>query len=110
MSTAATDYTLAELVICAGSEAFRNDGEVRVTGIGRIPRLAGSLAVKTCNTDLLMTDSEAMMLSERNPVGGRPADFVQMTERWMGFSGLFDNVGGGARRAMGVQPPVDRFG
>jgi len=110
MSTAATDYTLAELVICAGSEAFRNDGEVLVTGIGLIPRLAGSLAMKTCNTDLLMTDSEAMMLSEPNPVGERPADFVQMNESWMGFSRIFDNVWGGKRHAMVGPTQIDRFG
>src|SRR5690625_7821333 len=110
MSTAATDYTLAELVICAGSEAFRNDGEVLVTGIGLIPRLAGSLAMKTCNTDLLMTDSAAMMLSEPNPVGERPTDFVQMNESRKGLSRTFANVWGCKRHAMVATTQLDRFG
>src|SRR5690625_7586246 len=110
MSTAATDYTLAELVICAGSEAFRNDGEVLVTGIGLIPRLAGSLAMKTCNTDLLMTDSEAMMLSEPNPVGVRPAAVVQLGEGWVGISRIIDNVWGGKRHAMVSPDKIDRVG
>ena len=65
--TAASDYTLAELCIVAASKAFENDGEVLATGIGVIPRLAASLAMKTTNPDLMMTDSEAWMLSEPNP-------------------------------------------
>ena len=36
--SAASEYSLAELMICAGAEAFRNDGEVLATGIGLIPR------------------------------------------------------------------------
>ena len=44
--TAATDYTLAELCIVAASKAFADDGEVLATGIGVIPRLAASLAMK----------------------------------------------------------------
>ena len=44
--TAATDYTLAELCIVAASKAFAEDGEVLATGIGVIPRLAASLAMR----------------------------------------------------------------
>jgi len=100
MSTAATDYTLAELCIVAAAEAFRHDGEVLATGIGVIPRLAASLAMKTFNPDLMMTDSEAFLLSEPNPIGKRPADFQQANETWMGFSRIFDNVWSGKRHAM----------
>ena len=46
MTTSATQYTLAELCIVAAAEAFRDDGEVLATGIGVIPRLAASLAMK----------------------------------------------------------------
>ena len=49
MSTPAKDFTLAELCIVAAAEAFRDDGEVLATGIGVIPRLAASLAMKTFN-------------------------------------------------------------
>ncbi len=55
----------------AAAEAFRGDGEVLATGIGVIPRLAASLAMKTSNPDLMMTDSEAWLLSEPNPLGAR---------------------------------------
>jgi glutaconate CoA-transferase, subunit B len=110
MSTAATDYTLAELCIVAAAEAFRHDGEVLATGIGVIPRLAASLAMKTFNPDLMMTDSEAFLLSEPNPIGKRPADFGQANETWMGFSRIFDNVWSGKRHAMLGPTQIDRFG
>lgn len=108
--TAATDYTLAELCIVAASKAFADEGEVLGTGIGVVPRLAASLAMKTTNPDLMMTDSEAWMLSEPNPVGARPADFVPATESWMGFSRIFDNVWSGRRHAMLGPTQIDKYG
>ena len=102
--------SLADLAIVAGSEAFRNDGEILATGIGVIPRLAASLAMKTTNTDLMMTDSEAFLLSEPNPMGSRGTDHRQQNECWMGFSRIFDNVWSGKRHAMVGPTQVDRFG
>ena len=103
-------YTLAELMICAAAEAWRGDGEVLATGIGTLPRLAASLAMLSTNTDLLMTDSEAFLLSEPNPIGARAAGFRPKLETWMGFSRIFDNVWGGKRHAMVGPTQVDRFG
>ena len=88
----AQEYTLAELMICAASEAWRNDGEVLATGIGTLPRLAASLIMLSTNPDLMMTDSEAFLLSAPNPIGARAADFKPAYETWMGFSRIFDNV------------------
>jgi glutaconate CoA-transferase subunit B len=110
MTTPATEYSLAELMICAGAEAFRNDGEVLATGIGLLPRLAASLAMKTFNRDLMMTDSEAWLLSEPNPVSGRKPGAAQQQETWMGFSRIFDNVWSGKRHAMVGPSQIDRFG
>lgn len=110
MSTAANDYTLAELMICANAAAYADDGEVLVTGIGVLPRLAASLAMKTVNTDIMMTDSEAWLLSEPNPLGPRPAGFRQMNETWMGFSRIFDNVWSGRRHITGGPTQIDRYG
>jgi glutaconate CoA-transferase, subunit B len=104
------DYTLAELMICAASEAWRNDGEVLATGIGTLPRLAASLSMLSSNPDLMMTDSEAFLLSEPNPIGARPAGFRPAYETWMGFSRIFDNVWGGKRHAMVGPTQIDRFG
>ena len=108
--TAASDYTLAELCIVAASKAFADDGEVLATGIGVIPRLAASLAMKTSNPDLMMTDSEAWMLSSPNPLGKRGDDFVPACETWMGFSRIFDNVWSGRRHAMLGPTQIDKYG
>ncbi len=108
--TTATDYSLAELMICANAAAYADDGEVLITGIGVLPRIAGSLAMKTCNTDIMMTDSEAWLLAEPNPLGNRGADFVQQNETWMGFSRIFDNVWSGRRHITGGPTQIDRFG
>ena len=108
--TATIDYTLAELCIVAASQAFADEGEVLATGIGVIPRLAASLAMKTTNRDLMMTDSEAWLLSEPNPLGKRDADFVPATETWMGFSRIFDNLWSGRRHAMLGPTQIDKYG
>jgi len=110
MTIETTQYTLSELCIVAAAEAFRHDGEVLASGIGVIPRLAASLAMKTFNRDLMMTDSEAWLLSEPNPLGDRGADFAQANETWMGFSRIFDNVWSGKRHAMLGPTQIDRFG
>ncbi len=110
MTTPATDYTLAELCIVAAAGAFSDEGEVLATGIGVIPRLAASLAMKTSNTDLMMTDSESYLLSEPNPLGKRDDDFVQANETWMGFSRIFDNVWSGKRHAMLGPTQIDKYG
>ena len=49
-------FSLAELMVCAASRSFDNDGEVLATGIGLLPRLAASLAMRTSNPDMMMTD------------------------------------------------------
>ena len=110
MSNPATEYTLAELCIVAAAEAFRGDGEVLATGIGVVPRLAASLAMKTFNPDLMMTDSEAFLLSEPNPLGARDEGFEQANETWMGFSRIFDNLWSGKRHAMLGPTQIDKYG
>jgi glutaconate CoA-transferase subunit B len=106
----AEDFSLAELMICASAAAFKNDGEVLVTGIGTLPRIAASLAMKTTNPDIMMTDSEAWLLSEPNAVSGRSVDSPKACEMWMGFSRIFDNVWSGQRHALVGPTQVDRFG
>lgn len=107
MST--TTYSLAELMICAASEAWREDGEVLASGIGVIPRLAASLAMLTSNPQLLMTDSEAYMVAEPVPLGARKG-YEPKRDSWMGFSRIFDNVWGGKRHALVGPTQIDRFG
>ena len=59
---------LVDRIICAAAQAFKDDGEVLITGIGVVPRLAASLAMLTINTDIMMTDSEAYVVSEPVPI------------------------------------------
>ncbi|WP_137887243.1 CoA-transferase subunit beta [Pseudomonas sp. 2FE] len=109
MTTTATPYSLAELLICAASEAWRDDGEVLATGIGVVPRLAASLSMLSSNPELLMTDSEAFMVAEPVPLGARNG-YKPKLDSWMGFSRIFDNVWGGKRHALVGPTQIDRFG
>jgi len=103
-------FSLAELMVCAASDVFEGDGEILATGIGLLPRLAASLAMRTCNPDMMMTDSQSFMLSRPNPVSGLRSHEGQANENWMGFSRIFDNVWSGARHALVGPSQIDRFG
>lgn len=97
-----------DLLITACSRAWDGDGEVLATGIGVVPRLAASLAMHK-NPDIMMTDSEAWMVSEPVPVGPRNG-YEPKRETWMGFSRVFDNVWSGRRHALVGPTQIDRFG
>jgi glutaconate CoA-transferase subunit B len=103
------DITLAELMIAAGSEAWRNNGEVLASGITTIPRLAASLAKMTHSPELLMTDSEAYLVAEPVPVGPR-GEYVPKYEGYMSFERVFECVWGGKRHAMIGPTQIDRWG
>ncbi|MEQ6473808.1 ketoacid CoA transferase [Comamonas sp. wu1-DMT] len=104
-----SEIALVDRVICAAARAWENDGEVLATGIGLVPRLAASLCMRSINTALMMTDSEAWVVNEPVPVGPR-GEYKIKRESWMGFSRIFDNVWGGKRHAMVGPVQVDRFG
>ena len=106
----AAGYSLAELCVCAWLPTLAGLGEVLASGMGVIPRLAVSLAMRTVNPGLMVTNSEAMLLSEPNPLGERDPDFVQASEAWMGFSHVFDIVWSGRRHAILGPVQIDRFG
>ena len=103
------DTTLVDTLICAAAQAWKDDGEVLATGIGLVPRLAASLAKLTVNPDLMMTDSEAWLVSEPVPVGPR-GDYRIKREAHMGFARIFDTVWGGKRHAMVGPTQIDRYG
>ena len=104
-----SEFSLVDRIICAASQAWQADGEVLATGIGIVPRLAASLSMLSNNPDLMMTDSEAWLVSEPVPVGPR-GGYQPKRETWMGFSRIFDNVWSGKRHAMVGPTQVDRFG
>ncbi len=103
------EFTLVDRIICAAAQAWKNDGEVLATGIGVVPRLAASLCMKSVNTDLMMTDSEAWLLSEPVPLTTGPMDNLPR-EGWMGFTRIFDNVWSGKRHAMVGPTQIDQYG
>ena len=103
------EFTLVDRVICAAARAWAQDGEVLATGIGIVPRLAASLCMRSLNHDLMMTDSEAWLVSTPVPVGPR-GSYIPQRESWMGFTRIFDNVWSGKRHAMVGPTQIDRFG
>lgn len=102
------NFSLAELMIVAASEAFRNNGEVLASGLGIIPRLGASLAKMTHSPELLMTDSEAFLVEEPIPVGPR-GDYQPKYSGYMPFERIFDNVFRGQRHAMVGPIQIDRW-
>lgn len=108
-STTATP-TLAELVIVACAEAWRDAGEIVATGVGPVPRLAASLAKSTHTPELLMSDGEAYLVEEPVPIG--PRDYSHgLGAGYLPFSRFFDAaVWTGRRHAMVTPTQIDRFG
>lgn len=104
-----SEFSLVDRIICAASNAWEGDGEVLATGIGIVPRLAASMSMLSSNPDLMMTDSEAWLVSEPVPIGPRNGYEIKR-EGWMGFTRIFDNVWSGKRHAMVGPTQVDRFG
>lgn len=107
--TNATEFTLAELVVCAAAEAWRGGGEVLATGIGPLPRIAAGLAKLTFAPEILMTDGEAFLVEEPVPLGPR-GDYKPRYSGWMPYSRVFDSVWCGRRHAMVTPVQVDRWG
>ncbi|CDZ96041.1 CoA-transferase subunit beta [Pseudomonas saudiphocaensis] len=104
----AENYSLAELMIVAASEAWRDNGELFASGLGVLPRLGASLAKLTHTPELLMTDSECFLVEEPIPVGPR-GDYVPKYSGYLGFERVFEAVWGGRRHAMIGPTQVDRF-
>jgi glutaconate CoA-transferase subunit B len=106
--TTARQFSLAELVICAAAEAWRDGGEILATGIGPLPRIAAGLAKLTFAPEILMTDGEAFLVEEPVPLGAsrseRPAP-----SGWMPYGRVFSSVWSGRRHAMVTPVQVDRW-
>lgn len=102
------EFSLAELIVVAGAEAWRGDGELLATGIGPLPRLAASLAKLTFEPGLVMTDGEARTVEDPIPLGPR-GDYKPKYSGWMPYGRVFDSVWSGKRHAMVTPVQVDRF-
>lgn len=107
--TTATDFSLAELLICACAEVWRDDGEVLATGIGIIPRIAQGLAKLTHNPGLMITDGESCLTETPITIGSKSHE-GRAYGGWMPYSRVFDNLWGGRRHALVGPVQVDRWG
>jgi len=103
------EFSLAELLIVAASEAWRGNGEVLASGITPIPRIGASLAKMTHSPELLMTDSEAYFVEEPVPLGPR-GDYKPKFSGYLPFARVFDCVWRGKRHAMIGPIQIDRWG
>lgn len=101
-------YTLAELVIVACAEVWRDDGEVMATGIGPLPRIGAGLAKKTFNPWLQTTDGEVYYTTEPVPPGKRTGPVE--VEGYANYDRVFSALWGGRRHAMVGPVQIDRFG
>jgi len=105
-----TDFSLAELCICAGTDIFRDETpEVFATVIGLVPRLAGSLAKKTFLPGLMMSDGEFYFAHEPVPVGKRNG-YIPKKEGHIGYERVFDLIPKGNRHAFVGPVQVDQYG
>ncbi|WP_010138713.1 CoA-transferase subunit beta [Oceanicola sp. S124] len=103
-----TEFTLSELMIVAAAEAFRGDGEILVTGIGPLPRIAAGLAKLSFEPGLMMTDGEAYLTEEPVPLGVS-RDEVPGFSGWMPYARVFSTLWRGQRHAMVTPVQVDRW-
>jgi glutaconate CoA-transferase subunit B len=102
-------YSLAELVIVAAAQAWRDDGEILATGIGPLPRLAASFAKLALNPALQTTDGEAWYTSHPAPPGPRVGPPPEV-EGLACYDRMFFTLWAGKRHAMVAPVQIDRFG
>ena len=103
-----SSYSMAELMVAAAAQAWRNDGELAATGIGPLPRLAAGLCKLLYNPALATTDGECWFTSEPVPPGGKSADHE--VEGWANYDRIFSGLWSGKRHAMVAPVQIDRFG
>jgi acyl CoA:acetate/3-ketoacid CoA transferase beta subunit len=91
--------TRADICCVAVAECFRGDGEIVANPIGTIPRIGGLLARRSFESDLVMTDGEAMF-----------TDAAGTVEAWNPYRSMFDVVWSGRRHVMMGGSQIDAHG
>src|SRR3546814_11059770 len=95
--TAASSFTLAELLICACADVWAEEGEVLATGIGIIPRIAQGLAKLTRSPQLMITDGEAYLVEEPAVIGAKNHE-GRSYAGWMPYSRGVESLWGSEER------------
>ncbi len=111
VSGAATEFTRGEVCVVALAEVFRGDGEILGNPIGNVPVIGGRLARATFEPDLVMTDTEALLVSNTLPVGVAVPFEDKVVEGWLPFASIFDLAVWTGRRHIIMGPSqIDRTG
>jgi acyl CoA:acetate/3-ketoacid CoA transferase beta subunit len=99
---------LADICVLAVAECFRGDGEILANPIGTIPMIGGRLARATFEPDLMMTDGEAMLVSDDRAFFG--PDDGRTVEAYNPYRAMFDVVWSGRRHVMMGASQIDPYG
>jgi len=97
----------ADVCAVAVAECFRGDGEILANPIGTIPMIGGRLARATWEPDLMMTDSEATLITNDEAV---VAVDDRRYEVYNPYRRMFDVVWSGRRHVMMGATQIDRYG
>lgn len=101
----ARDATRAEVCVVACARIFDGAGEIMASPMAPVPLIGARLARLTTEPDLLITDGEALILSDTPPIG-QTGD----VEGWLPFRKVFDVVAAGRRHVVMGANQIDRFG
>ena len=95
------------MIACA--EIYRGDGEILANPtIGTIPYIGARLARATFEPDLVLTDGEAMLVSNDLPAGSN--GHSGLVEGWLPYRQMFDVVWAGRRHVVMGANQVARNG
>jgi acyl CoA:acetate/3-ketoacid CoA transferase beta subunit len=103
----ATVPARADVCAVAVAECFRGDGEILANPIGTIPMVGGRLARASFEPDLMMTDSEAMLIANDEAFAWPGGKIVEL---WNPYRSMFDIVWSGRRHVMMGATQVDQYG
>ena len=99
---------LADICVLAVADCFRGDGDILANPIGTIPMIGGRLARATFEPDLMMTDGEAMLVSDDRAFFG--PDDSRTIEAYNPYRAMFDVVWSGRRHVMMGASQIDPYG
>jgi len=99
---------LADVCVLAVADCFRGDGEILANPIGTVPMIGGRLARATFEPDLMMTDGEAMLVSDDRAFFA--PDDGRVIEAYNPYRSMFDFVWSGRRHVMMGASQIDPYG
>ena len=89
----------ADVCVVALAELFRGDGEILASPMGLIPSLGARLARRTFERGLLISDGEALLVTDEG-----------ITEGWLPYRRVFEVVAHGSRHVVMGANQLDRYG